>query len=41
MLYEVITIKQLQKHNNIYVIAQNAETCTVYGMPKVIADAVV
>ncbi len=32
-------IKKLQEHNNIYVIAQNAETCTVYGMPKVIADA--
>lgn len=32
-------IKKLQEYNNIYVIAQNAETCTVYGMPKVIADA--
>lgn len=32
-------IKQLSKKNNIYVIAQNEETCTVYGMPKVIAES--
>lgn len=32
-------IKQLQEHNNIYVIAQNEETCTVYGMPRMVADA--
>jgi Chemotaxis response regulator containing a CheY-like receiver domain and a methylesterase domain len=32
-------IRQLKEHNNVYVIAQSAETCTVYGMPKVIAEA--
>lgn len=32
-------IKQLNEKRNIYVIAQNEATCTVYGMPKVIADA--
>ncbi len=32
-------IKQLNEKNNIYVIAQNEATCTVYGMPKVIAEA--
>ena len=32
-------IKQLNEKNNIYVIAQNAETCTVYGMPKVIFES--
>jgi len=29
-------IKQLNDTNNIYVIAQDEETCTVYGMPKVL-----
>ena len=32
-------IKQLNEKNNIYVIAQNEATCTVYGMPKVVAEA--
>ena len=32
-------ITQLNKRKNIYVIAQNEETCIVYGMPKVITDA--
>lgn len=32
-------IKKLNEKNNIYVIAQSAETCTVYGMPKVIFDS--
>lgn len=32
-------IKQLNEKQNIYVIAQNAATCTVYGMPKVVAEA--
>lgn len=32
-------ISQLIKKQNIYVIAQNEETCVVYGMPKVIRDA--
>jgi two-component system chemotaxis response regulator CheB len=32
-------IKSLIKNKNIYVIAQNEETCTVYGMPKVITEA--
>ena len=32
-------IKQLNNKKNIYVIAQNEETCTVYGMPRVIAEA--
>ncbi len=32
-------IKQLNKKNNIYSIAQNAETCTVYGMPKVFFES--
>ena len=32
-------ITQLNKKQNIYVIAQNEETSTVYGMPKVIRDA--
>ncbi|MBQ3600324.1 MAG: chemotaxis-specific protein-glutamate methyltransferase CheB [Lachnospiraceae bacterium] len=27
-------IKKLSKNNNIYSIAQDAESCTVYGMPK-------
>ncbi len=32
-------ITQLNKKQNIYVIAQNEETSIVYGMPKVIKDA--
>ena len=32
-------IKELNKKNNIYSIAQNAETCTVYGMPKVFFES--
>lgn len=32
-------ILQLEKTNKIYVIGQNAESCTVYGMPKAIAEA--
>lgn len=32
-------IKKLNENNNIYVIAQDEETSTVYGMPKVIAEA--
>ncbi|MGB4661432.1 MAG: chemotaxis-specific protein-glutamate methyltransferase CheB [Mobilitalea sp.] len=32
-------ISQLDKNQNIYVIAQNEETSVVYGMPKVIRDA--
>jgi two-component system chemotaxis response regulator CheB len=32
-------IKQLKEKKNIYVIAQNEATCTVYGMPKVVAEA--
>ena len=32
-------IKQLNDKRNIYVIGQNAETCTVYGMPKVVYEA--
>lgn len=32
-------IKQLKESSNIYVIAQDEATCTVYGMPKVIAEA--
>ncbi len=32
-------IKQLNNKKNIYVIAQNEETCTVYGMPRVVAEA--
>lgn len=32
-------ITELEKNNNIYVIAQDAATCTVYGMPKAIAEA--
>lgn len=31
-------IKQLKEHKNIYVIAQDQATSTVYGMPKVVAD---
>lgn len=32
-------IKQLSNKKRVYVIAQNEETCTVYGMPKVIAES--
>ena len=32
-------ILQLEQTNKIYVIAQDAASCTVYGMPKAIADA--
>jgi two-component system chemotaxis response regulator CheB len=32
-------IIKLSEKKNIYVIAQNEETCVVYGMPKVIKDA--
>lgn len=32
-------IKKLKEHKNIYVIAQDQETSTVYGMPKVVAEA--
>ena len=32
-------IKQLNEKKNIYVIGQNAETCTVYGMPKVLFES--
>jgi Chemotaxis response regulator containing a CheY-like receiver domain and a methylesterase domain len=32
-------ISRLSKKQNIYVIAQDEETCIVYGMPKVIRDA--
>lgn len=32
-------IKELNDKNNIYVIAQNEATCTVYGMPKVVYEA--
>lgn len=31
-------VKQLNGKKNIYVIAQNEATCTVYGMPKVVAE---
>ena len=31
-------IRMLAQHNKIHVIAQNEETCTVYGMPKMIAQ---
>ncbi len=32
-------ILQLEQTNKIYVIGQDAESCTVYGMPKALADA--
>ena len=32
-------IKQLNNQKNIYVIAQDEPTCTVYGMPRVVAEA--
>lgn len=31
-------ILELEKTNNIYVIAQDKDSCTVYGMPKAIAE---
>ena len=31
-------IRQLEKTNKVYVIGQDAESCTVYGMPKAIAE---
>lgn len=31
-------ILQLEKTNKVYVIGQDAESCTVYGMPKAIAE---
>ena len=31
-------IKQLKEHQKIYTIAQNQETCIVYGMPKAIVE---
>jgi chemotaxis response regulator CheB len=34
-----IGIKQLKDNKNIYVIAQDEATSTVYGMPKVVAEA--
>lgn len=32
-------IRTLSNGKNVYVIAQNEETCTVYGMPKVVTEA--
>lgn len=32
-------IMELNRQKPVYVIAQNAETCVVYGMPKAIADS--
>ncbi len=32
-------IKRLNNYKNTYVIAQNEETCIVYGMPKVLTEA--
>lgn len=32
-------ILQLEKTNKIYVIAQNEESCIVYGMPKVVTES--
>lgn len=32
-------IMALSRHKPVYVIAQNAETCVVYGMPKAITEA--
>lgn len=34
-----VGIKKLNENNNIYVIAQDEETSTVYGMPKVITES--
>ncbi|MGP1434021.1 MAG: chemotaxis-specific protein-glutamate methyltransferase CheB [Catonella sp.] len=32
-------IRQLKETNNVYVIAQDEPTCTVYGMPRMVAEA--
>ena len=32
-------IRQLKQTNNVYVIAQDEPTCTVYGMPRMVAEA--
>ncbi len=32
-------IMKLEQTNKIYVIAQDADSCTIYGMPKAIAEA--
>lgn len=32
-------IKALKKRNKVYVISQDEETCVVYGMPKMVAQA--
>ena len=32
-------IKTLKKRNKVYVISQDEETCVVYGMPKMVAQA--
>lgn len=32
-------IRQLNERNNIFVIAQDEQTSTVYGMPKVVYEA--
>ena len=32
-------IMELNRQKPVYVIAQNAQTCVVYGMPKAIADS--
>ena len=34
-----VGIKQLNDKHNIYVIGQDASTCTVYGMPRVLHEA--
>ena len=32
-------ISELKKEHNIYTIAQNRETCVVYGMPRAVVDS--
>lgn len=32
-------IKELRKRQHVYTIAQNKDTCTVYGMPKAVVDS--
>ena len=32
-------IRKLKQTNNVYVIAQDEATCTVYGMPRMVAEA--
>ena len=32
-------IRQLKQTNNVYVIAQDESTSTVYGMPRMVAEA--